>query len=173
MSREETKKELERLVSTVKAKTFFQKIKNFTAKQAIWPLPVGTACCALEYISAIGFKDNLPFWEPHLNCSPYQADLMIVAGTITKKQAPTIKELYNKMPSPKWVLAMGACACSGGFYDAYNVISGLAKLIPVDVYVPGCPPTPEALIEGVQLVKDRIDKGVCAATSKPKKNEQR
>jgi NADH-quinone oxidoreductase subunit B len=139
---------------------FLTKHKELLAwarKNALWPYPFGTACCGIEYMAVVGPKyDIARFGAEVVRFSPRQADLMIVAGTITEKMAPVIKKVYDQMSEPKWVMAMGACASSGGFYRAYHVLQGVDRVIPVDVYVAGCPPTPEAVIAGLMTLQDKI-----------------
>lgn len=128
-------------------------------KNSLWPYPFGTACCGIELMSVMGPKYDLArFGAEVVRFSPKQADLLIVAGTITEKMGPVIKRIYDQMPEPKWVLSMGACASSGGFYRAYHVMQGIDKIIPVDIYIPGCPPTPEAVLDGFMQLQDKIKK---------------
>jgi NADH-quinone oxidoreductase subunit B len=127
---------------------------------SLWPLPFGTACCAIEFMSVVSSHYDLArFGAEVVRFSPRQSDLMIVAGTVVDKMGPVLKTIYDQMPNPKWVISMGACASSGGFYRAYHVMQGVDEIIPVDVYVPGCPPTPESLIYGILELKKRIETG--------------
>ena len=129
-------------------------------KNSLWPLPYGTACCGIELMSVMGPRYDLArFGAEVVRFSPRQADLLIVAGTITEKMAPVLVRIYQQMLEPKYVLSMGACASSGGFYRAYHVLQGADKVIPVDVYVPGCPPTPEAVLDGVMCLQRMIAQG--------------
>ena len=134
-------------------------IINWSRKNSLWPMPMGISCCAIEMIcTATSRFDFARFGMEIMRPSPRQADLMIVAGTVTKKMIPQIVRLYNQMPEPKYVLAMGACACGGGpFKEGYNVISGVDEFLPVDVYVAGCPPTPQALLNGFIALHKLID----------------
>jgi NADH-quinone oxidoreductase subunit B len=128
-------------------------------KNALWPLPYGTACCGIELMSVMGPRYDLArFGAEVVRFSPRQADLLVVAGTITEKMAPVLVRIYQQMLEPKYVLSMGACASSGGFYRAYHVLQGCDKVIPVDVYVPGCPPTPEAVLDGIMTLQRMIAK---------------
>ncbi len=129
-------------------------------KSSIWPMPFGTACCAIEFMAlSASHYDLARFGAEVLRFSPRQADLMFVAGTIVDKEAPILKRIYDQMPDPKWVISMGVCASSGGFYRSYHTMQGIDEIIPVDVYVPGCPPSPEALIAAVMKVQERIQLG--------------
>jgi len=124
---------------------------------SLWPLPYGTACCGIELMSVMGPKYDLArFGAEVVRFSPRQADLLIVAGTITEKMGPVLVHIYEQMLEPKYVISMGACASSGGFYRAYHVMQGIDRVIPVDVYVPGCPPTPEAVLDGVISLQNMI-----------------
>lgn len=128
-------------------------------KNSLWPMPYGTACCGIELMSVMGPRYDLArFGAEVVRFSPRQSDLLLVAGTITEKMAPVLVRIYEQMLEPKFVLSMGACASSGGFYRAYHVLQGCHKVIPVDVYVPGCPPTPEAVLDGVMVLQRMISK---------------
>jgi NADH-quinone oxidoreductase subunit B len=148
----------EELASQI-AITSIDKIYNWSRRSSVWPLMFGLACCAIEMIcTAASRYDFSRFGMEVLRPSPRQADVMIVSGTVTKKMIPQIVRLYNQMPEPKYVLAMGACASGGGpFKEGYNVVSGVDKHVPVDVYIPGCPPTPQALIHGLIKLQEKID----------------
>ena len=139
--------------------TTLDKIYNWGRRSSIWPMMFGLACCAIEMIcTATSRFDFARFGMEIMRPSPRQADLMIVAGTVTKKMIPQIVRLYNQMPEPKYVLAMGACASGGGpFKEGYNVVSGVDEFLPVDVYVAGCPPTPQALLNGFITLQKMID----------------
>ena len=127
---------------------------------SLWPLPFGTACCAIEFMSMVSSHyDIARFGAEVVRFSPRQADVIIVAGTIVDKMAPVLKKIYDQMPEPKYVISMGACATSGGFYRMYHVVQGIDEVIPVDIWVPGCPPTPEGLMYGILKLKEKIERG--------------
>lgn len=140
--------------------TTLDKIYNWGRSASVWPLMFALACCGIEYICAQASRFDLSrFGMEVTRPSPRQSDLMLVSGTVTKKMMPTIVRLYNQMPEPKYVIAMGACASGGGpFKEGYNVVSGIDRYIPVDVYIPGCPPTPQALINGLIKLQEKISK---------------
>jgi NADH-quinone oxidoreductase subunit B len=139
--------------------TTLDKIYNWSRRSSCWPMMFGLACCAIEMICTAASRYDLSrFGMEVMRPSARQADLMIVSGTVTKKMVPQIVRLYNQMPEPKYVMAMGACASGGGpFKEGYNVVSGVDKYVPVDVYVPGCPPTPQALLHGLITLQKKID----------------
>ena len=132
-------------------------VVNWARANAIWPLGFGLACCAIEMMAIAGPRfDVSRFGAEVFRGSPRQADLMIVAGRVSIKMAPVLRQLYDQMPDPKWVIAMGACSSCGGVFNNYAILQGVDKIVPVDVYVPGCPPRPEALLEGIVLLQQRI-----------------
>jgi NADH-quinone oxidoreductase subunit B len=129
-------------------------------KNSLWPLPYGTACCGIELMSVMGPRYDLArFGAEVVRFSPRQSDLLVIAGTITEKMAPVLVRIYRQMLEPKYVISMGACASSGGFYRAYHVLQGADRVVPVDIYVPGCPPTPEAVLDGVMALQRMISTG--------------
>src|SRR5690349_22215075 len=124
---------------------------------SLWPLPFATSCCGIEFMSTMASHYDLArFGSERVSFSPRQADMLMVMGTISKKMAPILRQVYEQMSEPRWVISVGACACSGGIFDTYSVLQGIDKVIPVDVYVPGCPPRPEAIIDGFMKIQDLV-----------------
>lgn len=147
-------------VTTLQRLSFLDQAYNWGRRNSIWPMMFGLACCAIEMICTAASRYDLArFGMEVMRPSPRQTDLMIVSGTVTKKMVPQIVRLYNQMPEPRYVIAMGACASGGGpFKEGYNVVSGIDKYIPVDVYIPGCPPTPQSLLHGLIKLQEKMDK---------------
>ena len=137
--------------------TKLDEVINWGRQYSLWPFIYGTACCAIEFMSAAASQHDISrFGAEVVRFSPRQADLLLVAGTISYKQAPILKRIYEQMPDPKWVVSMGACACSGGIYDNYCTVQGIDTIIPVDVYISVCPPRPEAVLDALIKIQDQI-----------------
>ncbi|HEY3372812.1 MAG TPA: NADH-quinone oxidoreductase subunit B [Prolixibacteraceae bacterium] len=137
--------------------TSFEKAVGLARKNSLWPLPFATSCCGIEFMATMGSHYDLArFGSERLSFSPRQSDLLMVMGTVAKKMGPVLREVYIQMAEPKWVIAVGACASSGGVFDTYSVLQGIDRIIPVDVYVPGCPPRPEQIINGILKIQDLV-----------------
>jgi NADH-quinone oxidoreductase subunit B len=140
-------------------------VVNWARRQSLWPMPFGTACCAIEMMATAAARYDLArFGMERMSFSPRQADLLICAGRVPYKMAPVLRMIWEQMPEPKWCISMGACASSGGVFDVYSMVQGIDTIIPVDVYVPGCPPRPEGLMYGILLIQEKIKNS--AATSR-------
>ena len=137
--------------------TSLDKVVGMARKNSIWPLPFATSCCGIEFMATMASTYDLArFGSERLSFSPRQADLLMVMGTIAKKMGPVLRQVYEQMAEPRWVLSVGACASSGGIFDSYSVLQGIDHIIPVDVYVPGCPPRPEQILDGIINIQDLI-----------------
>ncbi len=133
------------------------KMIGLARANSLWPLPFATSCCGIEFMATMGSNYDLArFGMERMSFSPRQADMLIVAGTIAKKLGPVLKQVYEQMAEPKWVLSVGACASSGGIFDTYSVLQGIDRIIPVDVYVPGCPPRPEQFMDGIIKIQEMV-----------------
>lgn len=134
-------------------------IINWSRKSSLWPATFGLACCAIEMMNTVSARNDLSrFGAETFRASPRQADVMIVSGRVSRKMAPVLRRIYDQMPEPKWVISMGACATSGGVFDNYAIVQGVDKVVPVDVYIPGCPPRPEMLVHAVTMLQEKIMK---------------
>ncbi len=138
--------------------TNFEKVVGLARKNSIWPLPFATSCCGIEFMATMASHYDLArFGSERVGFSPRQCDLLMVMGTIAKKMGPVVRQVYLQMAEPRWVMAVGACASSGGIFDTYSVLQGIDQVIPVDVYVPGCPPRPEAILDGIIKIQELVE----------------
>lgn len=138
--------------------TSIDKVVGMARANSLWPLPFATSCCGIEFMSTMSSTYDLArFGSERLSFSPRQADLLMVMGTIAKKMGPILRQVYEQMAEPRWVLSMGACASSGGIFDTYSVLQGIDRIIPVDVYVPGCPPRPEQVLDGIMQIQRLVE----------------
>jgi len=146
--------------------TTVDRVFNWARKSSLWPLTFGLACCAIEMMAAGASRFDMDrFGAGIFRPSPRQSDLLIVSGSVTEKMAPVIRRLYDQMPEPKWVISMGICSTAGGPFPTYSHVQGVDRVVPVDVYVPGCPPRPEALLYGLLVLQDKIDRATIAKQS--------
>ena len=137
--------------------TTIGKVVGWGRGNSVWPAQFGLACCAIEMMHIAGSRNDVArFGSEAFRASPWQSDLMIVSGRVSQKMAPVLRQVYDQMPDPKWVISMGACASSGGIFNNYALLQGVDKIVPIDVYVPGCPPRPEDLINGIQILQEKI-----------------
>ncbi len=147
---------IERSLPDNKLFEVIDKVVNWARASSLWPMTFGLACCAIEMMAAGASRFDFDRFGVIFRATPRQSDVMIVAGTLTLKMAPVLRKVYDQMPEPRWVISMGSCANSGGIYNTYHVVQGVDKIVPVDVYVPGCPPRPEGLMYGVVRLQEKI-----------------
>jgi len=148
--------------------TNFEKVVSLARKNSIWPLPFATSCCGIEFMATMASHYDLArFGSERVGFSPRQCDLLMVMGTIAKKMGPVLKQVYVQMAEPRWVIAVGACASSGGIFDTYSVLQGIDRIIPVDVYVPGCPPRPEQILDGFMQIQELAKKETTRRRNEP------
>jgi len=148
--------------------TTLSSVVGLARKNSLWPLPFATSCCGIEFMATMGSHYDLArFGAERVGFSPRQCDLLMVMGTIAKKMGPVLRQVYLQMAEPRWVLSMGACACSGGIFDTYSVLQGIDQVIPVDVYIPGCPPRPEAVLDGFMKIQELVNSESVRRRSSP------
>jgi len=152
--------------------TQLSSVVGLARKNSLWPLPFATSCCGIEFMATMASHYDLArFGSERVSFSPRQADMLMVMGTISKKMAPILRQVYEQMSEPRWVIAVGACASSGGIFDTYSVLQGIDKVIPVDVYVPGCPPRPEQIVDGVMKLQEIVKNESVRRRSSPEYQE--
>lgn len=152
--------------------TKLDKVVGMARANSLWPLPFATSCCGIEFMATMASHyDVARFGSERMSFSPRQADMLLVMGTIAKKMAPILRQVYEQMAEPRWVIAVGACASSGGIFDTYSVLQGIDKIIPVDVYVPGCPPRPEQILDGIMKLQDIVRSESVRRRSSPEYQE--
>ena len=146
---------------------------NWARKNSLWPMPFGTACCGIEFMGVMASRWDLArFGAEYIRFSPRQSDLLIVAGRVPIKLMPVLIRIYEQMPEPKWIISMGACASSGGIFNTYSVVQGIDQFLPVDVYLPGCPPRPEAILDGLQKIQRLVEKDSLRHYKQPQLDEK-
>ena len=152
--------------------TSLNEVVGLARANSLWPLPFATSCCGIEFMATMASHyDVARFGSERMSFSPRQADMLLVMGTIAKKMAPVLRQVYEQMAEPRWVIAVGACASSGGIFDTYSVLQGIDKVIPVDVYVPGCPPRPEQILDGIMRLQDLVRTESVRRRSSPEYSE--